>query len=183
MNTLVVYFSRTGNNKYLAEKIAQTLAGDIEAIVPRVNLFPVLLLFSATKISLGVKMLTHQVHDYDAVIVCGPVWMGHLISPLRDMIKKYGTRIKSLYFATCCGSSDRAKDDKFGYAHVFRQVHKLAGDRCVHCEAFPIGLVLPENKQDDSDAMMKARLSDQHFIGHIQRRFEHFIQKVTESCM
>lgn len=180
MKTLVVYYSRTGSNTYLAEKIAHTLRGDIEAITPRLNLFPMLLLFSWLNISLGVKALTHRVDDYDAVIVCGPVWMGQCISPLRDVIKKHGTRIKHLYFATCCGSSDSTKDDKFGYAKVFLQVKRLAGDMCVHCEAFPIGLVLPEDKQDDSDAVMKTRLSDHNFTGHIQRRLENFIQKVAE---
>ena len=176
----MLYYSRTGSNAYLAEKIAQTLRGDLEAITPRLNLFPVLLLFSWLNRSLGIKTLTHCVDEYDAVIVCGPVWMGQCISPLRDVIKKYGTRIKQLYFTTCCGSRDAIKDEKFGYAGVFQQVRQLTGDRCVHCEAFPIGLVLPADKQDDSDAVMKARLSDQNFTGHIQSRLEHFMQKVTE---
>ena len=35
MKTLVVYYSGKGSNKYLAEKIAQTLHCDVEAIVPR----------------------------------------------------------------------------------------------------------------------------------------------------
>jgi menaquinone-dependent protoporphyrinogen IX oxidase len=180
MKTLVLYYSRTGSNKYLAEKIAHTLQGDIEAITPRLNLFPVLLLLSSIKISMGVKALKHRVHDYDAIIVCGPVWMGQLISPLRDVIKKHCTRIKHLYFATCCGSSDSKKDDKFGYSNVFLQVKRLAGDTCVHCEAFPIDLVLPEDKKKDDDAVMNTRLSDHNFTGHIQRRLENFIQKVAK---
>lgn len=181
MKTLVIYYSRTGNNKYLAEKLAQTIPSDIEVITPRMNLFPMLLIFSWLDRSLGVHALTHRVDDYDAVVVCGPVWMGQLISPLRDIIKTYRTRIKRLYFVTCCGSSDDQQDDKFGYAHVFLQVQRLAGDRCVHCEAFPIGLVLPEEQRNDSDAMMKARLSEKNFTGAIQRRFDTFIHLITET--
>ena len=106
--------------------------------------------------------------------------MGQLISPLRDIINKYRKNINTLYFATCCGSSDAVKDDKFGYATVFPQIERMVRDKCILCEAFPIGLVLPEDKQKDSDAIMKSRLSDNNFTGQIQKRFESFIQKVTE---
>jgi hypothetical protein len=164
---------------YLAKKMAQMLQGDLEAITPKLNLFPVLVLSSWLNISLGVRTLTHPVDDYDVVVVCGPVWMGQCIAPLRDVIRKYGRRIKQLYFVTCCGSNDQTKDDKFGYAHVFQQVKRLAGNVCVHCEAFPIDLVLPEEQQDDSDAAMKARLSDQNFTGQIQKRIEDFVQKIA----
>ena len=40
MQTLVVYYSNTGSNKYLAEKIAAVLSCDNEAIKPRLNFFP-----------------------------------------------------------------------------------------------------------------------------------------------
>lgn len=180
MKTLVVYYSNTGSNKYLAEKFAHVLECDIEAIKPRLNLFPLLMLFSLIKASMGVKSLKHNVNDYDRIILCGPIWMGQLISPLRDIINKYRKNINTLYFATCCGSSDAVKDDKFGYATVFPQIGRMVRDKCILCEAFPIGLVLPEDKQKDSDAILKSRLSDNNFTGQIQKRFESFIQKVTE---
>jgi hypothetical protein len=106
--------------------------------------------------------------------------MGTLISPLSDFINTYRTDIKGLYFVSCCGSSDAAKDKKFGHAKVFQVVKNILGDRCIHCEAFPIGLVLPEDKKENSDAIMKTRLSDNNFSGESQKRFENFIQKVTE---
>jgi flavodoxin len=180
MKTLVVYYSNTGNNKYLAGKIANALKSDVEAITPRLNLFPFLILFSIVKTSLGIKTLSRKMNGYDRVIICGPIWMGQLISPLRDFVNKYSKIINKFYFVTCCGSSDAAKDGKFGYALVFNKVKNMLGDKCVLCEAFPIGLVLPDDKKENSDAMMKARLSDSNFSGEIQKRFEIFIQKVAE---
>ena len=178
--TIVVYYSNTGSNKYLAEKIAQRLECDIEAIRPRPNLFPILMLLSALKTSWGIKSLKHNLDEYDRIILCSPIWMGKFISPLRGFISKYQKRIKMLYFVTCCGSGDAVKNDKFGHATVFQLVKDILGDKCAHCEAFPIGLVLPEDKQKDSDAIMKTRLSDHNFTGDIQKRFDHFIQKVSE---
>lgn len=179
MKSLVVYYSKSGNNAYLAQKIADSLGGEREAIRPRANVFPALLLFSALKISPGIKPLTHRVDDYDAVILCGPIWMGQVISPLRDVLKQYGSRINRLYFATCCGGGDEQKDGKFGYASVFQQVRQAAGDTVAHCEAFPISLIVPEDKAGDGDAVMKTRLSDQNFSGPLQERFEQFITNIT----
>jgi hypothetical protein len=54
----------------------------------------------------------------------------------------------------------------------------MLGDKCVLCEAFPIGLVLAEDKKGDGNAMMKTRLSDDNFIGEIQKRLDDFIRKM-----
>jgi hypothetical protein len=180
MKTLVVYYSNTGNNRYLAEKIAHSLGCDKEAIKPRLNFFPFLVLFSIVKKSMGIGNLSHTVNEYDRIVLCGPIWMGQLISPLHDFIKKYRRMVKRLYFVTCCGSSDAAKEEKFGHGLVFRKVQTMLGDACALCEAFPIGLVLPPDKKESSDAMMKARLSDQTFAGEIQKRVESFIEKAGE---
>jgi multimeric flavodoxin WrbA len=179
MKALVLYYSHTGNNAWLAKKIAETLRSDIEPIAPRMNLLPFLILFSLLKKSPGVKRIAHKVEDYDAIFLVGPIWMGQLIFPLRNVIKKYGKQIKKLYFVTCCGSDEDKKDDKFGYGNVFGQVRQLAGDKCVHCEAFSISLVLPENLRDDSKAMMEVRLSDDNFTGPIREKFNCFIQLVS----
>jgi flavodoxin len=178
--TIVVYYSNTGNNKYLAEKIANRIGSDIEAIRPRLNIFPFQLLFSSIKMSPGIKSLHHNLNEYDGVILCGPIWMGKFISPLRNFINRYQKHINKLVFVTCCGSGDAVKNDKFGHATVFKLVKEMLGDRCVDCQAFPIGLVVPEDKQKDGDAIIKTRLSDDNFSGDIKKRFDGFIKKVIE---
>jgi flavodoxin len=180
MKTMVAYYSNTGNNKYLAEKIAHALKSDIEAIKPRLNLFPFLILFSLVKASFGIKAFGRKVNDYERIIVCGPIWMGQLISPLRDFFNKYRQKINALYFVTCCASTDAAKDDKFGHGIVFRKVKDMFGDKCIQCEVFPIGMVLPADKQKDGNTILKTRLSDHNFSGEIQKRFEDFILKTGE---
>lgn len=177
---LVVYYSNTGSNKYLANRIAGNLACDIAEIRPRPNVFPLLLLFSSLKRSMGIKALDPNPGEYERIILCGPVWMGKLISPLRDFLFRYRNGINNLYVASCCASSDAAKDDKFGHGLVFNLVREIMGDKCVHCEAFPIGLVVPEDKKEDSDTIMKTRLSDENFSGEILLRFEKFIQLLAK---
>lgn len=175
-NTIVVYYSRKGSNKYLATKIAERLGCEIEEIKPRLNIFLLFLM----NIHLGIKPLKHNIQEYNKVILCGPIWVGRLIAPLSSFIKKYNKKIDQLIFVTCCGSTYEKKDEKFGHGLVFQKVENLLNHKCKLCQAFPIGIVLPSENRDDSDAFMKAHLNDDNFKGEIQERFDAFIQKVSE---
>lgn len=174
--TLVVFYSNTGNNRYLAERIARSLDGDIEQIRPWISPFFFVFLSSVLKTGPGIRALKHQLNSYDTVILCGPLWMGMLLAPLRNFVGKYKNVINTFYFVTCCGSSDAQKDDKFGHGKVFSILRDLAGGKLVHCEAFPIVLVVPKDKIGDGNAIMKSRLSDENFKGEILRRFDAFIK-------
>jgi len=175
-NILVIYYSNKGSNKYLAGKISKSLSCEIEEIKPRLNVFLLFLM----NIHLGIKPLKHKIENYDKVILCGPIWMGKLIPPLRSFIKQYINKINKLIFVTCCGSMDAKKDEKFGHGLVFKEVENLLNDKCIICQAFPVGLVLPDDKKEDADAFMKTHLNDENFKGEIQERFDNFMNKVNE---
>jgi len=177
--TIVVYYSSTGSNRYVAERIARTLNCDIEPIRPWLSPFFFVFLSSALKRGLGIQSLRHSLKDYDKVILCGPIWMGMLVAPLRDFVRKYGDTVRNLYFVTCCGSSDAMKDDKFGHEKVFTILRDLAKNKNIRCEAFPVTLVVPKEKIKDSNAIMKTRLSDDNFSGDIVQRFDAFIRRVS----
>jgi len=176
---IVVYYSRKGSNKYLAEKAAEVLKCEALPLKPRVSPFIFLLIASATKLSFGNRALKTDFNDYDSVVLCGPVWMGQVIAPLTDFIKKHRGDIKKMTFITCCGSTDAGKNDKFGYATVFEKVRELAGDKCGICEAFPIELVLPEEQKGDEQSMMNTRLSGSNFTGEIKSRFDAFTRQLS----
>jgi flavodoxin len=174
--TIVVYYSRKGSNKYLAEKISRNLSCELDEIKPWLNIFLLFLM----NIHLGIKPLKHDIKEYNYVVLCGPIWMGRLIPPLRSFINKYNYDINKLIFVSCCASTDAKKDEKFGHGLVFKEVEKILTNKCILCQAFPIGLVLPDDKKDDANAFMKTHLNDENFKGEIQERFEKFIQKVSE---
>lgn len=176
MKTIVVYYSNKGSNKYLAEKISKSLSCEIEEIKPRLNIFLLFLM----NIHLGIRSLKHNIKEYDKVILCGPIWMGKLIPPLRSFINKYFRQINKLVFVTCCGSTYEKKDEKFGHGLVFKEVESILKDKCILYLAFPVGLVLPDDKKEDTDAFMKTHLNDENFKGEILERFESFIQQVNK---
>ena len=174
-DTLVVYFSKTGNNNYLAHKIAKDLKTDIERIIPRINLFFPQLMASFSRIGFGNKKLKKSPGTYDKVILVGPIWMGKLIAPLFNFLKKNINQINKLYFVSCCGSTDEIKDEKFGYGRVFDKIREIAGKKLILTQAFPIVMVVPEDKKNDDQYIMNARLNDDNFVGKIKERYDHFL--------
>lgn len=179
MKSLVIYYSRKGSNEYLAKKIAKSMACEMEAIRPRLNVFMLFLM----NIHMGIRPLKKNIQDYDHVILCGPVWMGKFIPPLRSFIKKYKSRINKLIFVSCCGSTYEKKDEKFGHGLVFKEVEQMVNGKCVLCQAFPIGLVLPEDQKEDTDAFMKTHLNDDNFNGEIKEIYADFIVKLTKTML
>ena len=80
---------------------------------------------------------------------------------------------------SCCGSSFEMKDKKFGHGLVFKEIKEMLNDKCIHCEAFPITLVIPDDKKENTDTVMKTRLTDNNFKGEILNRFYAFIQMIS----
>lgn len=171
MNTIIYFYSHKGSNRYLANKIANDLQCDIEEIFPRLNAHLLMLM----GINFGNRRLKKKVENYDRIILCGPIWMGQLIVPLRNFIKKYRSGIRQLVFVSCCGSKFEQKDEKFGHNLVFNMVRELLKEKCAHCEAFPKTLVLPPELKDDPGAFMKTTLSEENFTGEIIDIYERFI--------
>ena len=174
MKTIVYYYSNKGSNRYLANKIADDLNCEVEEIKPRLNSHLLML----TGLNFGNRKLKTKVEDYDRVILCGPIWMGKLIVPLKNFVNKHLSEIKKLIFVTCCGSSFKDKDDKFGHNLVFKEVKSILNDKCLHYEAFPVGLVLPNDQKEDPDAFMKVHLNDDNFKGEIVEIYNAFMQKI-----
>lgn len=175
---LIVYYSNTGSNRFLANKLATDLNIEKAEIRPKVGSFLVQLLLSQMNFSFGMKKLDQDISSYDKIILVGPIWTGRLIAPLRTFLERYKKQVNELYFLTCCGSKDKDKDGKWGYAQVFDRIQEIIGNKCAHCAALPITLVVPEDKQEDDEYIMNTRLNDANFNGEIRRRYEAFKQEL-----
>jgi menaquinone-dependent protoporphyrinogen IX oxidase len=174
MKTIVYYYSHKGSNRFLAQRMAGDLACDIEEIKPRLNVHMLMIM----GLNLGNKKLKTKVEDYDTVILCGPIWMGKLIVPLKNFVLNYRRKVKRLIFVSCCGSSFKDKDNKFGHNLVFNQVKNLLNNKCIHCEAFPIDLFVPAELKDDSAAFMKVHLNNENFKGEIIPLYNDLISNI-----
>jgi len=120
MKTLVVYYSRTGTTRKVAEAIAGILRCDIEEVVDTKKRSGILGWLRSGR-DAGSKKLTTiekiKMHPnlYDVVIIGTPVWNNKMSTPIRTYISEYREHFKEVaFFCTQDGSENAAfKDMKF----------------------------------------------------------------------
>jgi len=121
MKTLVLYFSRSGNNFFLAKKLEEETGGVLEKIQPRMGGLFFLLLLSALGLDPGIKKIPLLKEQWDHIIVCGPVYMGLLLYPMKKALSQALKTQGKVSFATACGSSEKDKDSRFSFYRVFEK--------------------------------------------------------------
>ena len=113
MKTLVVYYSRTGNTKKVAEAVTKALGADVEEIVDTKNRRGLLGYLGAGKdASLKKKTPIQPAKKspagYDLVVIGTPVWAFTMASPVRTWISEHAGEVKSAaFFCTMGGSGDK----------------------------------------------------------------------------
>ena len=101
MKTLVVYYSRTGRTKKIAEYIQSALDSEIDEIQDVKNRKGILGWISAGR-DAGSKSLTpledvdKLPKDYSVVIIGSPTWNNSLSSPVRTYIDKFNEELSSI---------------------------------------------------------------------------------------
>ncbi len=115
MKTLVVYYSKSGNTRRVAEEIQKALGADTEELVEigtkRSGFFGFLfagrdaMRGRSSKIEAAKKSPT----DYDLVFVGSPVWGWNLVPAVRSYLTAADLKGKPVAFFCTMGSSGDAK--------------------------------------------------------------------------
>jgi flavodoxin len=110
---LVVFYSRTGISKKVAEKVKEILgdAADIEEITDKKNRKGIIRAIIAVKdayknniTKIGAVKLNPS--DYDETIIVTPIWADRTADAIRTYIAAYASDIKSLILITCASASN-----------------------------------------------------------------------------
>jgi len=107
---LLVYYSRTGTTKKLAEKISAGLACDVEEIFDAVDRSGpggyILAGRDATlKRLTALKPVKFDPADYDLVIIGTPVWAWNVSTPIRTYLTVNKDKFKSVAFFCTSGGT------------------------------------------------------------------------------
>ncbi len=104
MKRLIIYYSHSGNNGVLAERIAETLHADSfrliedgERTVKRI----ILDMIFHRKPTL--HSVPQQVESYDQILFMGPIWMFHICSPLMSCMKAIRKKVGTYSFISLSG--------------------------------------------------------------------------------
>ena len=126
MRALVVYYSRTGYTKKVAEELAKAMQCDAEEIIDTVNRKgPIGFMNSGRQA--GNKSLTKlqpiakDPSQYDLVIVGTPVWARHVSTPVRTYLAENKDRLKNVAWFCTEGST--------GSEATFADMEEVAGKK------------------------------------------------------
>jgi flavodoxin len=124
MSYLVVYYSRTGNNRTIAESIASSLSADIDEIIDKKNRQGRLnwLLAGRDSRAGNLTEIKYQKNpqDYDTIIIGAPIWAWNPIPPLRTYLKEVDLKGKRVAFFIC------SKSD--AYINMFPRLAEMTPD-------------------------------------------------------
>ena len=108
MKVMIVYYSRTGNTRLVAEKIADGSRAEIEEIRDKENRGGVFGFLKSGheaifKKFVDIRPINKNPEEYDLVAIGSPVWAGGLSSPVRSYMALYGRKIKNVAFFVTYG--------------------------------------------------------------------------------
>jgi flavodoxin len=108
MKTLVVFYSRTGITRKVAESIRENLKCDLEELVDlKERKGPIGFLVSCKdgfmKKLTEIKQVQKDPGDYDLVILGTPVWAGTMSCAVRTYIQQNKDKFKSIAFFCTAG--------------------------------------------------------------------------------
>jgi menaquinone-dependent protoporphyrinogen IX oxidase len=98
---LVVYYSRTGHTRRIAQELAARCGADLEEIrdpTKRAGVFGFMRCgFEAIREKLApIAPATTDVGRYDLVVLGTPVWASHVSSPMRSFVKAQAAQLKRI---------------------------------------------------------------------------------------
>jgi menaquinone-dependent protoporphyrinogen IX oxidase len=181
MQNIVYYYSNTGNNQFIAKKIAQKLDCKCEEIKPIPNSFFLLLIMTSLGIGSGIKSLKTDPTKYQKVVVCSPIWLGSLVAPIKGFLKKYHKGVSNFVYLTVCGSNKEDNNSKFGHKSAHQKANKVAKGKISHSQALSLKLIENETDIPEEEAMMGIRLSEKLFTDKFKKSFDKFIKQEFET--
>ncbi len=177
---IVYYYSRTGNNEFIAEKIAEDLDCEHERIKPKMKSFFLLILMTFLNIPARVKALKNNPAHYEKVIVCSPIWIGHLIAPIRGFLKQYRNKVQEIIYVTVCGSGEEENKTKYGYDEIFKTAKEVTQGKISYTKALSLKYIEDENEFSEEETMRGIKVTNEIFSGQFKKEFKNSIERIKE---
>ena len=109
---LIVYYSLTGNTKYIAELIKEAINADILPIKPIKELNPkgsMKFIWGGAQATMKKKPKLEPIeinpNDYDLIFLGTPVWAWNFSPPIRSFLTEYDLSGKNVALWCCSGGS------------------------------------------------------------------------------
>ncbi len=112
MKTLIVYYSFSGNNEFLARELQKRLDCDLHQIVELKQRKSIDILFDLIfKRKPKIEKSKFDLQQYDRTILIAPIWASKIATPLISFIELEKDNFKEYSFITVCTGPD-GQDEK-----------------------------------------------------------------------
>ncbi|MHA1127011.1 MAG: flavodoxin family protein [Candidatus Heimdallarchaeota archaeon] len=116
---LVVFYSKTGNTKLVAETIAKNVKADVEELKWKreIKSKGFLRYFrggfnSSMKRKVKIQPLEKNIDDYDTIYIGTPIWAGNMNPAIRTFLRSHPLQNKKVaVFCTCAGEGGKNLDE------------------------------------------------------------------------
>jgi flavodoxin len=117
MKSLVVYYTRTGTAKFVAETVAAELGSDVEQVVDLKKREGKLGWLIAGRDATGEKLTkiapaTRSIADYDLIVIGQPVWAWRPTPAIRTYVKQNDLTGKKVALFFTCDSNPKEAIEK-----------------------------------------------------------------------
>lgn len=142
---LVVFYSRTGTTRNVAEELARKLGCDIEEILEptsRRGAFGYMrsILEATRRLLVPIGPATHDPSGYDLVVIGTPIWAWSVSSPVRSYLAANAKALPRVAFFCTCGRA--------GDVSTFAQMQEICAKAPVATAAFTAADVLSGKFRD-----------------------------------
>ncbi|MEI6297022.1 MAG: NAD(P)H-dependent oxidoreductase [bacterium] len=103
MKNLIIYYSRTGNTRKIAEKIKELTNWEIEEIQENKDRHGILGYFlsgrdATLKKTVEIKTIKNDLTKFDTIIIGTPVWAFNVSAPIRTFLRENKNNFKKIAF-------------------------------------------------------------------------------------
>ncbi len=160
MKSLVLFYSRTGTTRKLAEKIAQELNSDIEEIIDLKDRKGAMGWLTSGRDAMKkkethVKDISKDISKYDLIIIGSPVWAGSVTPAVRTFLNKNKDKMKKVAFFCTMGGENPSK--------IFIQMQEL-----INIE--PLGLL----------ALTTKEVNNENYVSNLINKLNDFTNKIKK---
>jgi hypothetical protein len=113
VKAVVVYYTRFGHNRVIAEAIALELGAEVRRIAtPKEYGYPYMGFASTFNVKMAIEPMNLEFRGVDLVVLCSPVWAWKPAPPARTFLReaKLDGRKLAVCFSTGGGPSLRAQE-------------------------------------------------------------------------
>lgn len=176
MNTLVLYFSYGGNNRLLAEYLADTLKADLCPVEERKRRTALtIMLDMMLKREPKLKPLAKQVTDYSRVILVCPLWDSKLANPFRTAIKEQVGSLREYAFISFCGYERPSQRSL-----IKQELTELLGHEPRVSEEIHVGDLFPEDKRQNVRLITGYHAKPEDLV-HFRAQLEAFVAELEKA--